>query len=105
VESSNPHEQHNHTTNSKLQVGDGDGKWEHFQHLKKTPNHSQKKPFPKLFFWKWEEFKHLGKKKTKEKQSQPISLKALPQKQILPENASSSSHLNLQTISSMQCKA
>jgi hypothetical protein len=69
---------------------------------KKTPNHSQKYPFPKLFFWKWEEFKRL---KTKEKQSQPIPLKARPQKQILPENASSSSHLNLQTISSMQCKA
>ncbi len=37
MESSNPHEQHYHTTNSKLQIGDGDGKWEHFQHLKKKP--------------------------------------------------------------------
>ncbi len=33
-----PHEQHKHTTNSELQICDGDGEWEDFQHLSKRNN-------------------------------------------------------------------
>jgi len=33
-----PHEQHKHTTNSELQICDGDGEWEDFQHLNKRNN-------------------------------------------------------------------
>jgi hypothetical protein len=67
VESSNPHEQHNHTTNSKLQVGDGDGKWEHFQHLEKNPKPFPKKPLPKIILLEMGRISAPGKKEKKRK--------------------------------------